>query len=160
MARQHPTLSSIIGHQHTSPKLSPTRHLIPYTMRSAQTMHSSRVMTKTARGLRDRLGAVTSSAGDDTGGNDAEIAGVSDDTGCEGTPQMQKRTPAKSAFAVFLMFFNDFLDIKLTFLSRFVAFSVFFSQLLDQSCTSVVLRTVCGQCFEVACPKDQENHLM
>ena len=58
------------------------------------------------------------------------------------------------------MFFNDLLDIKLTFLSRFVAFSVFFSQLLDQSCTSVVLRTVCGQCFEVACPKDQENHLM
>ena len=61
---------------------------------------------------------------------------------------------------MFLRFFNDFLDIKLTFLSRFVAFSVFFSQLLGQSCTSVVLRTVCGQCFEVACPKDQENHCM
>ena len=54
-----------------------------------------------------------------------------------------------------------FLDIKLTFLSRFVAFSVFFSQLLGQSCTSVVLRTVCGQCFEVGlAPKDQENHCM
>ena len=35
--------------------------------------------------------------GDDTGGNDVEIAGVSDDTGCEGTPQKQKRTAAKSA---------------------------------------------------------------
>ena len=46
--------------------------------------------------LRDRLGAVTSSAGDDTEGNDAETAGVSgDDTGCEGTPQKQKRTAAK-----------------------------------------------------------------
>ena len=47
--------------------------------------------------LRDRLSVVTISAGDDTGGNDAETAGVSDDTGCVGTPQKQKRTAAKSA---------------------------------------------------------------
>ena len=47
--------------------------------------------------LRQRLGGHTENAGDDTGGNNVEIAGVSDDTDCEGTPQKKKRTAAKSA---------------------------------------------------------------
>ena len=51
-------------------------------------------------GYTENVAAVTrssGSAGDDTGGNDVETAGVGDDTGCEETPQKQKRTAAKSA---------------------------------------------------------------
>ena len=56
-----------------------------------------------------------------------------------------------SFFPGFLRYFCGIVDTKLSF---FVVFRGIFAE------SRTVVRTVCGQCFEVACPKDQENHCM